>query len=55
GVKNLATLATVITAGVVATLLKSQGFQLWLVTAALIAMTVGYLISRLQAKEEHTQ
>lgn len=54
GVKNLATLATVITAGVVATLLKSQGFQLWLVTAALIAMTVGYLISRWQAKEEHT-
>ena len=55
GVKNFATLATVITAGVVATLLKSQGFQLWLVTAALIAMTVGYLISRWQAKEEHTQ
>ena len=54
GVKNLATLATVLTAGVVATLLKSQGFQLWLVTAALIAMTVGYLIGRWQTKEEHT-
>lgn len=46
GIKNLATLATVVTAGIVASVLKSQGFELWLVVAALSAMTVGYIISR---------
>ncbi|MGO2290827.1 AzlC family ABC transporter permease [Pseudoalteromonas sp.] len=54
GIKNLATLATVITAGIVATVLKSQGLQLWLVAAALTAMSVGYLISRIQTKKEHS-
>ena len=53
GIKNLATLATVVSAGVVATVLKSQGFELWLVAAALSAMTIGYLISRIQGKLEH--
>ncbi|WP_404341567.1 AzlC family ABC transporter permease [Pseudoalteromonas mariniglutinosa] len=53
GIKNLATLATVITAAVMATLLKSQGFELWLVVAALTAMSVGYIISRIQGKTEH--
>ncbi len=54
GIKNLATLATVVTAGIVATILKSYGFELWLVAAALTAMSVGYLIIRIQAHKEHS-
>jgi 4-azaleucine resistance transporter AzlC len=55
GIKSLATLLTVITAGVVATVLKSLHFELWLVAAALSAMSVGYSVSRLQSKLEHSQ
>ncbi|MFC3034289.1 AzlC family ABC transporter permease [Pseudoalteromonas fenneropenaei] len=45
-IKNWPTLATVITAGASATWFKALGFELWLVAAALLAMCVGYLLSR---------
>ena len=47
GIKNLATLITVIVAGISATLLKSTGFELWLVCSALLAMSAGYAVTRL--------
>ncbi len=52
GIKNLASLITVIVAGVSATLLKSTGFELWLVCSALIAMSAGYITARLTAKKD---
>lgn len=47
GIKNIASLVTVIVAGISATLLKSIEFELWLVCSALLAMTAGYLTARL--------
>lgn len=52
GVKNLATLATVIVAGVSATLLKSSGFELWLVCSALLAMSAGYTVTRIAQHQD---
>ncbi len=52
GVKNLPTLLTVVTAGLSATWLKSIGFDLWLVCAALIGMSVGYFSHHWQSKKE---
>ncbi|WMN58460.1 AzlC family ABC transporter permease [Pseudoalteromonas xiamenensis] len=45
-IKNLPTLATVVTAGISATWFKSLGLELWLVFAALLSMSVGYGLSR---------
>ena len=52
GVKNLATLVTVIVAGICATLLKSTGFELWLVCSALLAMSAGYAVTRIVKNKE---
>ena len=54
GIKNLASLVTVIVAGITATLLKSTGFELWLVCSALLAMAAGYSTARLTTKKEVT-
>ena len=52
GIKNLASLVTVIVAGISATVLKSTGFELWLVCAALLAMSAGYFTARLTQKKD---
>jgi len=52
GVKSLASLVTVIVAGISATLFKSTGFELWLVSSALLAMSAGYFTARITAKKE---
>lgn len=52
GITNLASLITVIVAGISATLLKSSGFELWLVCSALLAMCTGYFTARIVQKKE---
>ncbi|CCQ11203.1 putative amino acid permease [Pseudoalteromonas luteoviolacea B = ATCC 29581] len=45
-IKNKATLATVVTAGISATSFKVMGLELWLVLAALLSMSVGYWVDK---------
>jgi 4-azaleucine resistance transporter AzlC len=52
GINNLPSLVTVIVAGISATLLKSTGFELWLVCSALLAMSAGYFTSRITTTKD---